>query len=43
MKVKRPLAHSSIRHVGYICTGFLCGTIEGIIQPHSLVGALEED
>ncbi|XP_044380275.1 NADH-ubiquinone oxidoreductase chain 2-like [Triticum aestivum] len=29
-KVKRPLAHSSIGHVGYICTGFSCGTIEGI-------------
>ncbi|KAI3979620.1 hypothetical protein MKX01_013715 [Papaver californicum] len=30
MKVKRFLAHSSIGHVGYICTGFRCGTIEGI-------------
>ncbi|XP_037481534.1 NADH-ubiquinone oxidoreductase chain 2-like [Triticum dicoccoides] len=30
MKVKRPLAHSSIGHVGYIRTGFSCGTIEGI-------------
>nr|TKW39213.1 hypothetical protein SEVIR_1G163700v2 [Setaria viridis] len=30
MKVKRPLAHSSIGHVGYICTGFSCDTIEGI-------------
>nr|YP_010437967.1 NADH dehydrogenase subunit 2 [Geum urbanum]UTB64300.1 NADH dehydrogenase subunit 2 [Geum urbanum] len=29
-KVKRPLAHSSIGHVGYICTGLSCGTIEGI-------------
>jgi NADH-ubiquinone oxidoreductase chain 2 len=29
-KVKRPLAHSSIGHVGYIHTGFSCGTIEGI-------------
>ncbi|GJS56024.1 NADH dehydrogenase subunit 2 [Tanacetum coccineum] len=29
-KVKRLLAHSSIRHVGYIRTGFSCGTIEGI-------------
>ncbi|MCL7048324.1 hypothetical protein MKW94_030936 [Papaver nudicaule] len=29
-KVKRLLAHSSIGHVGYICTGFSCGTIEGI-------------
>lgn len=29
-KVKRPLAHSSIGHVGYIRTGFSCGTIEGI-------------
>ena len=28
-KVKRPLAHSSIGHVGYIRTGFSCG-IEGI-------------
>ncbi|KAF3617539.1 NADH-ubiquinone oxidoreductase chain 2 [Capsicum annuum] len=31
-KVKRLLAHSSNRHVGYIRTGFSCGTIEGI-QP----------
>jgi len=30
MKVKRPLAHSSIGNVGYIRTGFSCGTIEGI-------------
>lgn len=30
MKVKRLLAHSSIGHVGYIRTGFSCGTIEGI-------------
>ncbi|KAL2931332.1 NADH-ubiquinone oxidoreductase chain 2, partial [Bienertia sinuspersici] len=29
-KVKRLLAHSSIGHVGYIRTGFSCGTIEGI-------------
>ncbi|KAI3881116.1 hypothetical protein MKX03_010129 [Papaver bracteatum] len=29
-KVKRLLAHSSIGHVGYIFTGFSCGTIEGI-------------
>ncbi|KAL5065219.1 hypothetical protein RYX36_026956 [Vicia faba] len=29
-KVKRPLAHSSIGHIGYIRTGFSCGTIEGI-------------
>ncbi|GJW90472.1 photosystem I P700 chlorophyll A apoprotein A2, chloroplastic [Tanacetum coccineum] len=29
-KVKRLLAHNSIGHVGYICTGFSCGTIEGI-------------
>ncbi|KAG7022596.1 NADH-ubiquinone oxidoreductase chain 2, partial [Cucurbita argyrosperma subsp. argyrosperma] len=29
-KVKRPLAHSSIGHVGYIRTSFSCGTIEGI-------------
>lgn len=29
-KVKRPLAHSSIGHVGYICIGLSCGTIEGI-------------
>ncbi|KAL4031007.1 hypothetical protein IC575_009263 [Cucumis melo] len=29
-KVKRPLAHSSIRHVGYVCTSFSCGTIKGI-------------
>nr|YP_010574201.1 NADH dehydrogenase subunit 2 [Zostera japonica]UZH94053.1 NADH dehydrogenase subunit 2 [Zostera japonica] len=29
-KVKRPLAYSSIGHVGYICIGFSCGTIEGI-------------
>ncbi|CAL5209236.1 unnamed protein product [Lathyrus oleraceus] len=29
-KVKRPLAHTSIGHVGYIRTGFSCGTIEGI-------------
>ena len=29
-KVKKPLAHSSIGHVGYIRTGFSCGTIEGI-------------
>nr|AJP33436.1 NADH dehydrogenase subunit 2 [Araucaria heterophylla] len=29
-KVKRPLAHSSIGHVGYIRTGFSCGTIGGI-------------
>nr|WNR49268.1 NADH dehydrogenase subunit 2 [Acorus tatarinowii] len=29
-KVKRLLAHSSIGHVGYICTGLSCGTIEGI-------------
>ncbi|KAI3944250.1 hypothetical protein MKW98_016480, partial [Papaver atlanticum] len=29
-KVKRLLAHSSIGHVGYICTGFSCGTIKGI-------------
>ncbi|KAI5016263.1 hypothetical protein ZWY2020_006114 [Hordeum vulgare] len=28
--IKRPLAHSSIGHVGYIRTGFSCGTIEGI-------------
>ncbi|XP_033517540.2 NADH-ubiquinone oxidoreductase chain 2-like [Nicotiana tomentosiformis] len=30
MKVKRLLAHNSIGHVGYIRTGFPCGTIEGI-------------
>nr|QMS45300.1 NADH dehydrogenase subunit 2 [Burmannia itoana] len=29
-KVKRPLAYSSIGHVGYIRTGLSCGTIEGI-------------
>lgn len=29
-KVKRLLARSSIGHVGHICTGFSCGTIEGI-------------
>ncbi|RZC92319.1 hypothetical protein C5167_004067 [Papaver somniferum] len=29
-KVKRLLAHSLIGHVGYIRTGFSCGTIEGI-------------
>ncbi|GJR16122.1 NADH dehydrogenase subunit 2 [Tanacetum coccineum] len=29
-KVKRLLAHSSIGRVGYIRTGFSCGTIEGI-------------
>ncbi|GJS14037.1 putative NADH:ubiquinone reductase [Tanacetum coccineum] len=29
-KVKILLAHSSIGHVGYICTGFSFGTIEGI-------------
>ncbi|KAM0010625.1 putative NADH:ubiquinone reductase (H(+)-translocating) [Helianthus debilis subsp. tardiflorus] len=29
-KVKRLLAHTSIGHVGYIRTGFSCGTIEGI-------------
>ncbi|MFS8007733.1 putative NADH:ubiquinone reductase (H(+)-translocating) [Helianthus anomalus] len=29
-KVKRLLAHSSIGHVGYIRTGFSCGTIERI-------------
>ena len=29
-KVKRPLAHSSIGHVGYIRIDFSCGTIEGI-------------
>ncbi|KAI8522372.1 hypothetical protein RHMOL_RhmolMtG0010500 (mitochondrion) [Rhododendron molle] len=29
-KVKRLLAYSSIGHVGYIRTGFSCGTIEGI-------------
>lgn len=29
-KVKRPLAHSSIGHVGYIRTGSSRGTIEGI-------------
>lgn len=29
-RVKRLLAHSSIGHVGYIRTGFSCGTIEGI-------------
>lgn len=29
-KVKRPLAHSSIGHVGYIRIGFSCGTIGGI-------------
>ena len=29
-KVKRPLAHSSIGHVGYIRTGFSRGTIGGI-------------
>lgn len=29
-KVKRLLAYSSIGHVGYICIGFSCGTIEGI-------------
>ncbi|KAG6467784.1 hypothetical protein ZIOFF_074294 (mitochondrion) [Zingiber officinale] len=29
-KVKRPLAHSSIGHVGYIRTAFSCGTIEGM-------------
>nr|WGH58916.1 NADH dehydrogenase subunit 2 [Sapria himalayana] len=29
-KVKRPIAHSSIGHVGYIRTGLSCGTLEGI-------------
>nr|XP_033517265.1 NADH-ubiquinone oxidoreductase chain 2-like [Nicotiana tomentosiformis] len=29
-KVRRLLAHSSIGHVGYIRTGFSCGTIKGI-------------
>ncbi|XP_047313848.1 NADH-ubiquinone oxidoreductase chain 2-like [Impatiens glandulifera] len=29
-KVKRLLSYSSIGHVGYIRTGFSCGTIEGI-------------
>ena len=29
-KVKRLLAYSSIGHVGYLCIGFSCGTIEGI-------------
>nr|ADG85359.1 NADH dehydrogenase subunit 2 [Silene noctiflora] len=29
-KVKRLLAYSSIGHVGYICIGVSCGTIEGI-------------
>ncbi|KAL0540865.1 hypothetical protein IC582_020884 [Cucumis melo] len=29
-KVKRPLAHSLIRQVGYICRCFSCETIEGI-------------
>ncbi|KAJ8420808.1 hypothetical protein Cgig2_002572 [Carnegiea gigantea] len=29
-KVKRLLAHSLIGHVGYIRTGFSCGTIEGV-------------
>jgi NADH-ubiquinone oxidoreductase chain 2 len=29
-KVKRLLAYSSIGHVGYICIGLSCGTIEGI-------------
>ena len=30
MKVKRPLAHSSIGHVVCIRIGLSCGTIEGI-------------
>nr|QHR92126.1 NADH dehydrogenase subunit 2 [Picea sitchensis] len=29
-KVKRPLAHSSVGHVGYLRTGFSCGTMGGI-------------
>ncbi|KAF4394138.1 hypothetical protein G4B88_000649 [Cannabis sativa] len=29
-KVKGPLPHSSIGHVGYIRTSFSCGTIEGV-------------
>nr|ADT62143.1 NADH dehydrogenase subunit 2 [Isoetes engelmannii] len=29
-KVKRLLAYSSIGHVGYLCIGFSCGSIEGI-------------
>nr|YP_010890608.1 NADH dehydrogenase subunit 2 [Lycopodium japonicum]WJK71467.1 NADH dehydrogenase subunit 2 [Lycopodium japonicum] len=29
-KVKRLSAYSSIGHVGYLCIGFSCGTIEGI-------------
>ncbi|XBI09343.1 hypothetical protein VPH35_136916 [Triticum aestivum] len=45
-KVKRPLAHSSIGHVGYIRTGFSCGTIEGIqsllIDAFAIVPALRQ-
>ncbi|KAL7234573.1 hypothetical protein ACSBR1_018070 [Camellia fascicularis] len=45
-KVKRLLAHSSIGHVGYICTGFSCGTIEGIQSPlidaFAIVSALRQ-
>nr|YP_009167241.1 NADH dehydrogenase subunit 2 [Ginkgo biloba]AJP33469.1 NADH dehydrogenase subunit 2 [Ginkgo biloba] len=29
-KVKRLLAYSSVGHVGFICIGFSCGTVEGI-------------
>lgn len=29
-KVKRPLAHSSVGHVGYLRTGLSCGTMGGI-------------
>nr|NP_689374.1 NADH dehydrogenase subunit 2 [Chaetosphaeridium globosum]AAM96605.1 NADH dehydrogenase subunit 2 [Chaetosphaeridium globosum] len=29
-KIKRLLAYSSIGHIGYICIGFCCGTLEGI-------------
>jgi NADH-ubiquinone oxidoreductase chain 2 len=29
-KVKRLLAHSSVGHVGYLRTGFSCGTMGGI-------------
>ena len=29
-KIKRLLAYSSIGHVGYLLSGFACGTIEGV-------------
>ncbi|WOH07345.1 hypothetical protein DCAR_0726775 [Daucus carota subsp. sativus] len=46
MKVKRLLAHGSIGHVGYIRTGFSCGTIKGIesllIDAFAIVSALRQ-